>query len=93
MPTTQLSVYFFLQVAVIIAICQLVGRLARWVGQPQVVGEMIAGVILGPSLLGLLFPGAQLALFPKETRNVLYAGSQIGVGHSMSLVGTTLQLD
>jgi Kef-type K+ transport system membrane component KefB len=48
MPTTQLSVYFFLQVAIVIAICQLVGRLARWIGQPQVVGEMIAVVMLGP---------------------------------------------
>jgi len=54
---------------------------------------MIAGVILGPSLLGLLFPGLQGAIFPKETRSVLYAGSQLGVGLYMFLVGTTLQLD
>jgi Kef-type K+ transport system membrane component KefB len=88
------SVHFFMQLAVILLACRIVG----WAGkklfnQPQVVGEMIAGVVLGPSLLGLLFPDAQLALFPKETRNVLYAGAQLGVGLYMFMVGLTLRLD
>ena len=87
------SIHFFLQLAVIILACRVVGWLGqKFLGQPQVVGEMIAGVILGPSLLGLLFPEFQGALFPKETRNVLYAGAQFGVGLYMFLVGTTLQL-
>lgn len=93
MPTTQLSVYFFLQVAVIIGVCQFVGRLARKLGQPQVVGEMIAGVMLGPSLLGLLFPDMQRALFPKETLGMLYVGGQLGVGMYMFLVGTEFRAD
>ena len=93
MPTTQLSVYFFLQVAFIIAVCQLVGRLARWIGQPQVVGEMIAGVMLGPSLFGLFFPELQRALFPKETLAMLYVGGQLGVGLYMFLVGTEFRAD
>jgi len=80
MPTTQLSVYFFLQAAVIIVACQLVGRLGQRLGQPQVVGEMIAGVMLGPSLFGLLLPELQLALFPKETRGMLYVVSVPGRG-------------
>ncbi len=54
---------------------------------------MIAGVILGPSLLGLLFPGFQLTLFPKETKNVLYVGAQLGVGLYMFMVGTSFQAD
>ncbi len=88
------SVHFFMQLAVILLACRIVG----WAGkklfnQPQVVGEMIAGVVLGPSLLGLLFPDAQLALFPRETRNVLYAGAQLGVGLYMFMVGLTLRLD
>ncbi|MBO9713954.1 cation:proton antiporter [Sphingomonas sp.] len=88
------SVHFFLQIAVIILTCRVVGWLGKkLLGQPQVVGEMIAGVILGPSLLGLLFPGFQAALFPKETKSVLYVGAQFGVGLYMFLVGTTLQLD
>src|SRR6202012_1471309 len=54
---------------------------------------MIAGVFLGPSLLGMLFPDLQATIFPKETRNVLYTGAQLGVGLYMFLVGTTLQMD
>jgi Kef-type K+ transport system membrane component KefB len=93
MPTTQLSIYFFLQAAVVLGACQLVGRLARKVGQPQVVGEMIAGVLLGPSLLGLLLPGLQHALFPKETLGMLYVAGQLGVGLYMFLVGTEFRSD
>ena len=86
------SVHFFLQLAVILIACRVVGWAGkRFLGQPQVVGEMIAGVILGPSLLGLLFPSLQGTLFPKDTRNVLYVGAQLGVGLYMFLVGTTLQ--
>ncbi|MFT4252536.1 MAG: cation:proton antiporter, partial [Caulobacter sp.] len=86
------SVHFFLQLAVIVLACRVVGWLGqKFLKQPQVVGEMIAGVILGPSLLGLLFPDFQLALFPKETKNVLYVGAQLGVGLYMFMVGTTFQ--
>ncbi len=88
------SVHFFLQLAIILLTCRVAGWLGRkFLGQPQVVGEMIAGVVLGPSLLGLFFPEFQLALFPKETRNVLYAGAQLGVGLYMFIVGLTLRLD
>ena len=88
------SIHFFLQLAVIILACRVVGWLGqKFLGQPQVVGEMIAGVVLGPSLLGLFFPDLQLAIFPKETRNVLYVGAQLGVGLYMFMVGLTLRLD
>lgn len=65
----------------------------KFLAQPQVVGEMIAGVLLGPSLFGMLAPEVQAAIFPKEMRNVLYTGAQLGVGLYMFLVGTTLRLD
>ncbi|PZU61205.1 MAG: cation/H(+) antiporter [Sphingobium sp.] len=88
------SIHFFLQLAIIILACRVVGWLGRkLLAQPQVVGEMIAGVILGPSLLGLLAPDIQAAIFPKETRNVLYAGSQLGVALYMFLIGLTLRVD
>ena len=91
---TDFSVHFFLQLAIIIVSCRIVGKLGqKFFGQPQVVGEMIAGVILGPSLFGLFFPDAQAAVFPGPTKNVLYSGAQLGVGLYMFLVGTTLQLD
>ncbi|MBJ7437507.1 MAG: cation:proton antiporter [Sphingopyxis sp.] len=91
---TDYSIHFFMQIAAILIVCRITGWAAKkWFGQPQVVGEMIAGVILGPSLFGLFFPDFQAALFPKETRNVLYVGAQFGVGLYMFLVGTTLRLD
>ncbi|MFT7721296.1 MAG: cation:proton antiporter [Roseateles sp.] len=91
---TDFSVRFFLQLAVILLACRVVGWAGRrFLGQPQVVGEMIAGVLLGPSLLGLLAPDVQAAIFPKEMKNVLYCGAQLGVGLYMFLVGTTLRLD
>jgi Kef-type K+ transport system membrane component KefB len=88
------SIHFFLQLAIIVIACRIVGRIGQKVlAQPQVVGEMIAGVVLGPSLFGLLLPTAQSAIFPVETKGVLYVGAQLGVGLYMFLVGTTLQVD
>ena len=91
MSTSHLSVYFFLQAGLIIMACRLVGKLAQRLGQPQVVGEMIAGVMLGPSLLGAVLPEAQAILFPKATLDMLYVGGQVGVGMYMFLVGTEFQ--
>jgi Kef-type K+ transport system membrane component KefB len=88
------SVHFFLQLALILLACRVVGWAGRkFLGQPQVVGEMIAGVCLGPSLFGMLAPELQAAIFPREMKNVLYCGAQLGVGLYMFLVGTTLRLD
>ncbi|WP_295207798.1 cation:proton antiporter [uncultured Brevundimonas sp.] len=94
MSNAELSVAFFLQMAIIIAACRIVGWLAkRYLGQPQVVGEMIAGVILGPSLFGLLAPDLQAVLFPKESRSILFVGAQLGVGLYMFLVGLGFRRD
>lgn len=88
MTPAELSIAFFLQMFVIIAACRAVGWAAkRWMGQPQVVGEMMAGVILGPSLLGLFLPEVQQAIFPAESKSILFVGAQMGVGLYMFLVG------
>lgn len=78
---------FVLQLAVILVAAQLFGYLARFIGQPKVVGEMIAGVVLGPSLFGLFWPDIQQQIFPADTMPVLYFGAQVGVGLYMFLVG------
>lgn len=88
MNPAQLTIAFFLQAAVILAVSRLVGSgVQRWLGQPRVVGEMIAGVLLGPSLLGLLAPEIQVLLFPPETKKVLFVFAQLGVGLYMFIVG------
>lgn len=88
MTNSELTTLFFLQMAVIIATCQLVGwAVRRWLGQPQVVGEMIAGVLLGPTLFGALAPTWQAALFPADSKALLYMTAQLGVGLYMFLVG------
>ena len=87
MTSAELSVAFFLQMFFILAACRAVGWLARRCGQPQVIGEMIAGVLMGPSLLGLFWPGAQQVLFPPESLKTLYVFAQLGIGLYMFLVG------
>jgi Kef-type K+ transport system membrane component KefB len=64
--------------------------LVRLLGQPQVVGEMLAGVLLGPSLLGWLLPGAAAALFPASSLGFLSSLSQVGMVFFMFLVGIGL---
>lgn len=81
-----------IQIAVILALSRLLGYLMRLVRQPQVVGEMIAGILLGPSLLGLIHHGAWMnALFPRALLGNLDVLSQLGVMLFMFLVG--LELD
>jgi Kef-type K+ transport system membrane component KefB len=98
MTNTQLAEQFFLQIAVILLVCRLVGAVARWFGQPQVVAEMIAGVCLGPSLLGLLFPAVQSFLFPwdrtiRDSQSYIYPVSQLGLALYMFTVGMDFRLD
>jgi Kef-type K+ transport system membrane component KefB len=76
---TELAPRFFIAVAVILVFCKLVAWLLGKVGQPPVVSEMLAGVLLGPSLLGLFFPGVQAALFPPALYPVLYVVGQVGL--------------
>jgi Kef-type K+ transport system membrane component KefB len=76
-----------LQIAVVLAACRLTGELFRFVHQPKVVGEMFAGIMLGPSLFGWLAPHASAYLFPASSLGFLNALSQVGVVVFMFLVG------
>lgn len=88
MSAAEISIVFFAQLLVIVVAARVIGWLGkRFLGQPQVVGEMIAGVVLGPSLFGLVAPDLQALVFPTETKSVLYVGAQLGVGLYMFLVG------
>ncbi len=79
-----------MQIAVVIVFARLIGLLFRRIGQPQVVGEMAAGIVLGPSVLGWLAPGVSASLFPAASLGALSALSQVGLIAFMFLVGMEL---
>lgn len=93
MTAFEVSKLVFLELAVILAACRLVGWLVRPLGQPQVVAEMIAGVLLGPSLLGWLAPHWQAALFPRPAVAALHSAAQVGLALYMFLVGLEFDVD
>ena len=79
MTPTELAPRFFIAVAVILVFCQASPGCCGRAGQPPVVSEMLAGVLLGPSLLGPAPAGVQHALFPAPLRPVLYVVGQLGL--------------
>jgi len=79
-----------LQIAIIIVVARAMGVVFRWIGQPQVVGEMVAGILLGPSLLGWAAPAISAELFPPSSLGYLNALSQVGLILFMFLVGLDL---
>lgn len=82
---------FIAQIAAIVLVSRLLGVVARRIGQPLVIAEVTAGILLGPSLLGWLWPNVGAALFPASSLGVLQLVSQLGLVLFMFLVG--LELD
>src|SRR5215212_9453495 len=76
-----------LQAAVIIGISRLIGLGARRLRQPMVIAEIVAGIALGPSLLGWLAPGTWGSLFPAASMALLSLLAQVGLVLFMFLVG------
>lgn len=76
-----------LQLLVILASVKAFGFLFKKIGQPAVIGEIVAGIALGPSLLGAFFPDAFQFIFPKESLGVLQQLSQIGLLLFMFIIG------
>ena len=81
-----------LQIIVIIAFARLVGFLFKKIGQPAVIGEIVAGIILGPSIVGLFFPQINHFLFPPASLGTLNFLSQIGLILFMFIIGMELDL-
>jgi len=83
-------VLVLIQIVVVIGFSRLMGAACRQIQQPLVIGEIIAGILLGPSLLGLVAPDFKLWLFPVETLPYLNILSQIGLIFFMFLIGLEL---
>ena len=81
-----------IQIMVILLLARIIGIGFRKIHQPQVIGEMVAGIILGPSLLGWLAPNISAQLFPPASLGFLSALSQIGLLVFMFLVGLEVNL-
>jgi len=80
------------QIITIILVARFFGWLFRKIGQPSVIGEIIAGIFLGPSLVGSYFPEFSSALFPSESLGNLQFLSQIGLILFMFVIGMELDL-
>lgn len=100
MKNVELAVHFFAQIAFILLACRVVGVVAKRFGQPQVVAEMITGVLLGPSFFGLFWPEWQQWIFPwdptqktRDTQSYLFPASQLGLALYMFIVGMEFRMD
>jgi Kef-type K+ transport system membrane component KefB len=86
-----LSIALF-QIIIIISFSRIFSYLMKKVGQPAVIGEILAGIFLGPSLLGTLFPDAWAATFPLSSIGNLHSISTIGLSLFMFIIGIELDV-
>lgn len=85
-----MSALLLAQLAAILLAARVAGFLVRRLGQPRVIGEMVAGIALGPSVFGVFAPGAMARLFPADAMAPLAAVSQLGIVLFMFVVGLRL---
>ncbi len=85
---------FFAELAVLLFVGRALGELMLRIGQPEVMGQLIGGLLLGPSLLGRVAPGLQHALFPQaaEQKGMVDAVSQLGILLLLLLTGMETDL-
>lgn len=82
-----------LQIITIILTARIFGYLCKKIGQPSVIGEIVAGIFLGPSFIGMYFPEFSSVLFPEHSLGNLQFLSQIGLILFMFIIGMELELD
>ncbi len=92
MTNLELFIRVLTGLILIIGMAQISGRLILYIGQPSVVGEMIAGVILGPTVFGYFLPGLSAWILPKEIMPILFIIGNLGLSVYMFLVGAELDL-
>src|SRR5258706_15037945 len=87
-----LLAHVFLSLAIVICVARLGGVLFERMRQPAVVGEIVAGIALGPSLLGLLMPGLPGLLVPTDVRPFLQLIAQLGLVVFMLVIGLEVEV-
>ena len=92
MPAEQTLWHVLVALFAVIAAGQIVGRIFRLIGQPPVIGEVVGGILLGPSLLGYLWPAGYAWLLPPEVVPHLQVIAQLGVVLYMFAIGLELDL-
>jgi Kef-type K+ transport system membrane component KefB len=92
MSAAEINVRILLALLVVVAVARLAGWAISKAGQPRVHGEILAGILLGPSLLGLIWPEALAYLFPPEIVGALKVIAQVGLVLFMFLIGLELDL-
>jgi Kef-type K+ transport system membrane component KefB len=90
----QRATIFFAQILLLVAVGRLLGEWMQRIGQPAVVGQLLAGIILGPSVFGTIWPSGQQAIFPPNAsdRQMLNAVSELGVLLLLLLTGMETNL-
>jgi len=93
-PSGPSEVIFFAQVGILLVVGRLLGEAMQRIGQPAVMGQLVAGIVLGPSVLGVLWPDLQHAIFPKhaEQKSMIDAVSQLGILMLLLLTGMETDL-
>ena len=95
MATDSGEALFVLQIVLLMLVGRGLGELMERIGQPAVLGLLLAGIVLGPSIFGALWPAAQHAIFPPtpEQRNMLAAVSELGILMLLLLTGMDTDLN
>ena len=88
------TIVFFAQIVLLIIVGRLLGEWMQRIGQPAVIGQLLAGIVLGPSVFGAIWPTAQAIIFPLQAadRQMLIAVSELGVLLLLLLTGMEMDL-
>jgi Kef-type K+ transport system membrane component KefB/nucleotide-binding universal stress UspA family protein len=93
-PPGPSEAIFFAQLGILLVVGRLLGEAMQRIGQPAVIGQLVAGIMLGPTVLGVLWPDLQHAIFPKvaEQRSMIDAVSHLGILMLLLLTGMETDL-
>src|SRR6516165_3348796 len=92
-PTVPSEALFIAQIVLLLLVGRLLGEVMQRIGQPAVMGQLIAGVILGPSVFGALWPEGQHAIFPGgHEQKAMLEVSDLGILMLLLLTGMETDL-